>query len=367
VSNNYQADERYWAEYDGLQHAKHQLLRNYLGGWFPILSSWNGRVLFIDCHAGRGRHKTGHEGSPILALKVLLEHRSRKRILTNTEVCFVFIEVNESNYSQLCDEISALGKLPTGVVVAPFQDDYESFLQQLLNKLKQGGRRLAPAFAFIDPYGFMIPMNVINELLEFSNCEIFINFMFRYVDMAMRNEAQAANMDFLFGNKDWRYLVGLDDYISRADAIISFYSDQLKANFVTHMNMRGGNNALKYVLFHATNHERGRELMKEAMWRVTPDGSFTAYERNRPDQLVLIQPEPDLSLLEDKIWEEFMGKSVRMEELYDWLLEELYLKSHLHTIIRRYRNNGVIRATDYGTRFAFRNNPLITFPKEKPQ
>jgi hypothetical protein len=29
-------DDKYWAEYDGLQHGKHQLLKNYLGGRFPI-------------------------------------------------------------------------------------------------------------------------------------------------------------------------------------------------------------------------------------------------------------------------------------------------------------------------------------------
>ena len=61
-------DESYWSDYTGLQHAKHQLLSKYLGGWFPILASANGRVIYIDCYAGRGRHASGHEGSPILAL-----------------------------------------------------------------------------------------------------------------------------------------------------------------------------------------------------------------------------------------------------------------------------------------------------------
>ena len=52
-------NEKYWSEYTGLQEAKHELLSKYLGGWFPILAFSHGRVIYVDCHAGRGSHKTG--------------------------------------------------------------------------------------------------------------------------------------------------------------------------------------------------------------------------------------------------------------------------------------------------------------------
>ena len=91
-------DEKYWSNYDGLQLAKHTILKRYLGGWFPKLTSAYDRVLYIDCHAGRGRHDTGQEGSPILALKGLLKHRSLDRILQNANVNFIFFERNRHNY-----------------------------------------------------------------------------------------------------------------------------------------------------------------------------------------------------------------------------------------------------------------------------
>jgi three-Cys-motif partner protein len=122
-------DDRYWAEYDGLQSAKHQLLKNYLGGWFPILASWRGRVLYIDCHAGRGRHKTGDEGSPILALRLLLGHKLRDRILSSTEVHFLLFENDQEHYSELCSQIDALGELPKNIYVHPYPEDYESHLK----------------------------------------------------------------------------------------------------------------------------------------------------------------------------------------------------------------------------------------------
>ena len=128
------------------------------------------------------------------------------------------------------------------------------------------------------------------------------------------------------------------------------------------MYMRGSNRALKYVLFHATNHKSGRQLMKQAIWSVTPDGSYTAYERDSPNQPVLIQLQPDLQPLEDALWKRYAGKQVRMDEIYDWLLGEVYLEKHFHQLLRGYRNKDVVQASGYAGRFAFGKNPLINFP-----
>ena len=46
----------YWSEYTNLQHVKHALIREYLKGWFPKLGFWSGRIVYLDTHAGRGRH-----------------------------------------------------------------------------------------------------------------------------------------------------------------------------------------------------------------------------------------------------------------------------------------------------------------------
>jgi len=63
---------KYWKEYTNLQHVKHSLIRNYLNGWFPMLGSWAGRILYFDTHAGRGKHKGGQKGSPLVALDCVL-------------------------------------------------------------------------------------------------------------------------------------------------------------------------------------------------------------------------------------------------------------------------------------------------------
>ncbi len=354
-------NEAYWSNYDGLQNAKHQLLNRYLSGWLPILGSWNGRVLYIDCHAGRGRHNTGDEGSPILALRLLLDHRLRRRILADTEVHYFFFEIDEFNYQELLREIDTLGDLPDNVFIHPYQQDYEAQLRAAIHDLDARGREMAPSFAFIDPFGFSISMNFLDMFLRFQTSEILINFMFRYIDMAIHQNAQVANMDALFGCQDWRGLAEIEDPDRRSQATIALFSHQLSAKYVTHMNMIGENNALKYVLIHASNHARGRELMKDAMWSVVPDGSFRAYERNSPEQLVLIEAEPDLRVFREDIVTTFQGSTAQMETLYEWLLGQVYTRVHLHQALRELRDSGKLGFRGYEGRFAFSKNPTIDF------
>lgn len=185
--------------------------------------------------------------------------------------------------------------------------------------------------------------------------------MYRYIDMSMRNPSQTSNMDVLFGTSDWRQVSAIENQEERAKQTINLYSRQLNAKYVTHMNMYAQNGTLKYTLVHATNHELGREKMKEAMWRVNPDGSFSAFERDNPDQIVLIRVDPDLDILKEKLVVQFSGQKVHLHVVYEWLVKELYLKKHLHEVIRSLRNNGEVTAEGYSGNFAFNKNPSIHF------
>ena len=106
--------------------------------------------------------------------------------------------------------------------------------------------------------------------------------------------------------------------------------------------------------------------MKDAMWSLTPDGSFTASERQNPSQLVLIEPEPNLAYLKDRLWARFAGRQVPMSEICDWLLGELYRETHLHQVLREYRKQGFVQFSGYGGRFSFRQNPTVHFPAKRP-
>lgn len=106
----------YWEEYGPFQRVKHDLIRCYLNGWFPKLGTWAGRVLYVDTHAGRGRHVSGEPGSPLIALKTFLEHSYRNELLKKSEFRFLLIERDPANLDELGRELAALGTLPNRVV-----------------------------------------------------------------------------------------------------------------------------------------------------------------------------------------------------------------------------------------------------------
>ena len=59
---------------------KHRVLRHYLNAWFPILARFNKQILFIDGFSGPGEYEGGEEGSPLIALRTLREHRAKSMV-----------------------------------------------------------------------------------------------------------------------------------------------------------------------------------------------------------------------------------------------------------------------------------------------
>ncbi len=84
--------------------AKHEILRRYLGAWFPILNRYNGRIVYIDGFSGPGRYKDGKPGSPLVALDVALTHR---RTLDG-KLIFLFIDERSDRIAHLRQELATI-------------------------------------------------------------------------------------------------------------------------------------------------------------------------------------------------------------------------------------------------------------------
>ncbi len=71
--------------------AKHEILRRYLQAWAPILSQGNfPHIVFVDGFAGPGRYSHGEEGSPIIAIRAVVEQPRPIK----AQVDFHFIELD---------------------------------------------------------------------------------------------------------------------------------------------------------------------------------------------------------------------------------------------------------------------------------
>lgn len=362
-------DENYWSDFDGLQAVKHRILGDYLNAWFPILSAFGGQLLYLDCHAGRGRHETGDPGSPIMVLERLRDHTLGRQILRRVIINCHFFERNQKNADRLEDEIAQLGRLHSRIRTRVHPTDYEAALSQILDRLESIGTVLPPSFAFIDPFGFKLSMHFMNRVLRAGRTETLINFMFRYVDMALHVPDKTAILDELFGTREWHHLSAMPNYEQRVNATVELFAKQLQAEHVSWIVMRGVSDTIKYVLFHATNSLKGRRVMKRTMWRVLPDGSFTAYERDRPDQGVLISvTRSPANEVVELVENHFGGRTVLLvDDVYPVVDASPFRRKHVHEILSRAVTRNVVRNLTNPGVFVAKRNPRLAIPHALPR
>lgn len=357
------ANPEYWRSYSNLQHIKHELIRRYLGGWFPKLGSWAGRVLYVDTHAGRGRHLSGELGSPLVALRTLLTHRHRDRLLRSSEFAFHFIERDEGNLEALKGEISNLGGLPGRIIVVPHAGECFSVLKKILAGLRKARSTLAPAFVFVDPYGFKVPGSILRELMQAGRVELFVNLMWRELDMELaqvrKDPERSGWADLVFDGVEWRREIDASSTDERADQAVNLLARKLSGRWPTFIRMLDKNRT-RYILLHLTNHDEGRDLMKECVWKVSPEGGFFVRKSDDPAQQILISPDPDLRPLRSWILEQLGGTPLRWSKLHARARSTVWLESHVNDVVRGLRRSGEIVASRYSGTFSAKADPLLS-------
>ena len=239
--------------------------------WFPKLGYWSGRIVYLDTHAGRGKHTGGQLGSPLVALRTLLEHRFRDELLKRSEVVFFFIERDESNLNSLRQEIQSLGVLPKRIVIKTVASDCFEALSSLVASFDQRKMRLAPAFLFVDPYGFKVPGKVLKDLMKFPRVELLVNVIWRELDMAISQGSKvgmAKTLNLIFDGDEWRGRIVSPDFDERADQAVDLLREKIGARWATFVRMLGENRATHYFLLHLTNHDDGRDLIDRKSTRL---------------------------------------------------------------------------------------------------
>ena len=356
----------YWDEYTNLQQVKHDLIRCYLGGWFAKLGFWAGRVVYLDTHAGRGAYATGHLGSPLVALDTLLEHSALDLLLKESEFRFLFIERDPENFEILKKEL-ATRTLPKRVYVDPHCNDAFAVLDDIVNKTKG----LAPAFVFVDPYGFKVPGATLRALLKAGRVELFVNVIWRELDMAIRQAqsgekpGMAVTLNEIFDGEEWKIAIDADDVDERADQTVRLLAAKIGSRWHTYIRMLGDNGRTRYILLHMTNHDNGRDLMKDCIWKVAPDGGYYARKSVDPGQLLLITPAPDMTSLREWVVERLKAKPRRWQDLQEELRPELWRKPQLNEVVRELCSAEHVEATHYQGSFSAKANPLLRLRAKK--
>ena len=291
------------------------------------------RLLLVDGFAGPGRYAGGEEGSPLIMLKALLEHDAFER-MGSVDFLYLFIEHDARRVKHLRDEVDQLD-LPANVKVQIVEGEFETAFGEIVDDVHQkAGQVLVPTFAFIDPFGYAAAsMSLASRFLEFPRCEALIFLPLSYVNRFVTREGQENAMESLFGTGRWREAAEMTGR-ERREFLLSLFEEQLRAQgrveHVRSFELRtaDGND---YRLVFATPHERGLELMKDAMWSVDPvEGIRYIAARTDDNQEVLFSPDVDTGPLLAHLRQKFGTDWFTIEEAQRaTLFETLYRMGHL--------------------------------------
>lgn len=364
------ADDSKWG-YPAHTKAKHEMLSRYLGGWYPILSTWNGRIVFLDGFAGRGRYTDGSEGSPLIALRRLLDHAFFPQ-MKHREFIYYFIEANRINAEQLSNALDELKReycpWPGNVKIHVVNQPFDVTASSMIDTLREQKKSLAPTFAFIDPFGYSgLPMDLIADLLDYPRTEVFINFMVGHVQRFIEREKQERVMRELFGKDVAEILRDYDQASDRVDHLRQVYESQLqeraKFTYVQSFAMINKTGNISYYLVHGTRHIKGVKLMKNAMWAVDPGGGFQFSDR-LAGQDVLFQTDPNLGPLRADLLQRYSGtRSITVPEIEDYtVVHTPYRTTHVRPVLRLLEKEGVITVDRSSGARQFANGVIISFP-----
>ena len=309
--------------------AKHAILRRYLGAWFGIMGKMNQRIVYLDGFCGPGRYKGGEDGSPILAIKLANEHNQRNNL---NEIVFIFVEERKDRIEHLKKELSVLPILPSTFHIKTIHNQFDHTMSGLLENIQLRGMKLAPTFAFIDPFGFKgAPYNLIYKLLQNPKTEVFINIMADSINRFLDHpDPQIRNhIVDLFGTSQVLQILNIGK--NGLEKMRTLYQNQLEkcARYVRYFEMRDENNRIIYYLFFATNNRLGHVKMKEAFWKVDCSTGYHFSDATNVNQMVLFEEDPSKNLAE-LINSKFFGQKTTVSFIQKFVEDNTpYLSSHM--------------------------------------
>lgn len=341
--------------------AKHELLTRYLDAWFPIMTSWSTKVLYIDGFAGPGRYEGGEPGSPMLAVDVA---RGRNARLARAKLIFLFIESDKARHDELAARVDEIASgLPGNFEVRVANEDFAAAAEQIV--ANRGVRSLVPTFAFVDPFGWAgIPLGLIANLTRDKRSELFILFSYNSLNRWLSNPEQQANMRALFGGDEFLQAVGMRP-AERKEFLADLYERQLKTvgkfAYVSRFEMIEKAGRTSYFLYHCTRSLKGLEVMRSAMWKIDPLSG-----RQFSDKVAGLEQIFDGPLifdLEERLVAQFKGKRAPISAIHQFLLEETpFAPEHLKKLtLKPMQERGLIEVFNQKRRGTFPDGVEVSF------
>ncbi len=352
--------------------AKHFLLKRYLNRWFPILGKHHKRINYIDGFAGPGEYSGGEKGSPIIAIESAMAHVKQGTLDSSVEVNFIFVERKKRFADHLRSQLSNIS-WPPQFKVDVVDGEFSNVIGgEILDKLEQDSKQLAPTFAFVDPFGFSgIPFDLMARILKYPRCEVFINVMVEYINRFLQhpNEAVSQHFPVTFGTDEVLKIPSRPG--RRVEQILSLYRKQLgnHARFIGQFDMRGKKDQQTYSLFFASNDPKGFLKMKEAYWSLDKVWG-SQFSDAFATQSVLFEA-MGIESLWDEMLDNFRGQTVKMSDVDKFVAEKTgFLPKHARRVLskRETQNDiSVIAKDGYKRRKGTFKSDMVEIRFQKPK
>lgn len=362
-------------EYEEQTKIKHLVLSVYYKIYVSKLGQF-GDTLFFDCHGGCGAYVeadgTLHYGSAIksdTAAKPLWADGKRK-----SKNKIIICEMMQATFDNLKKVIDTLGIENARLML--YNQPFEEVLKDKRLIARYQGTRDThyPTFFFIDPFGYNFDMDTLNGLLEANNGykyfgnEIFINFMFDFINRGTGISKIDTALTNFFGSEEWKNAQSLTGY-EREQYLLNLYKTQLKAKtkakFVFAYRLCSPEkDRTYYYLVHATNSIEGITYMKESFATVNYGRiEYLGKRNNQPSffDIDFYKQDEITALLKSK----FAGKSLTFVDIWEAIVEDTaFLERDLRKTIQAMETKGEITITADGgrkRRGGITNNDVINF------
>lgn len=329
--------------------AKLAIVNAYLGAWFSILARKGFRhVIYVDGFCGPGEYMTGEEGSPVIAVRMANATAER---FPGFKATLILVDEKKAALDHL-ESLSPIKKPHPNVQIIVMQGEFADKVDEVVTYLK--AHPSSPTFSFVDPFGFgQSPFEKFKQLMHNENSEIFVNLMCGFMNRFKEHPDPqvAAKIKEILGIDDLSAIIAAADPI---DAVCESFETSLRGigRFTLKFMMRDDKNIRDNAFFFCGRNSKGFEKIKEAMWRVDPEGgnSFSAHREAKDQQFgTLFEAGAQTSRLGPLISRHFKGrKDVPVSEIFTWVTDctDVYLDKHARPELEQLLSSGKISYKD---------------------
>ena len=234
------------------------------------------------------------------------------------------------------------------------------------------GRKSAPSFFLVDPYGHPLSIPMMNDILALPRSELLINLMRYRLNMDMTNDAVVHHITELFGDEDWKQQQFMHQHgAKKEENFLEYFCGRLSAQYVrpfrirydAHEDRMSGKRT-KYYLIHASNSLKAVLLMKEVMWPLGDEEGTFDFSGN--SQGVLISQTPQPNELRAILLRDFAGQQVAFDDIRGKTWPLPFIEKHYRSVLQELRSSGIVEVAPVSSKGkGLSGRDLVRFPKEQ--